>query len=297
MYRKNIEDCRRLAKEKKGQCLSDVYVNCFTKMLWKCENGHEWITDYAQIQQGYWCFACGTKKLNIEDCRNSAKEKEGKCLSSKYENSQVPMLWRCKFEHEWEARYNDIRQKRWCPFCAGKNKSINDCKNIAQKNKGICLSDKYNGVFSKYLWRCIDGHEWFATFHNVDNGQWCPICCRCKSQKQLYEIIKKLFINCEVVYNFNGFAWLTTGKRKQEIDIFIKERKIAIEFDGGQHFKPVKFWGGNKVFEQTIKRDQNKNKLISEHPDNIKYFIRIPYWEKITEENVKQILIKNGVKI
>lgn len=297
MYTKSIEDCRRLAKEKKGQCLSDIYVDCFTKMTWKCEKGHEWVTNYSQIQQGHWCFTCGTKKKDIEYCCNFAKKMGGVCLSSEYKNNKTLILWRCKFGHDWEATYKDVENGRWCPFCAGKRKTINDCTRIAKNNNGQCLSTQYGGVFSKYLWRCMDGHEWFATFHNVDNGQWCPICCRCKSQKQLFKIIKKLFLSCNVFYNFNEFDWLTTDKRKQEIDIFIKEHKIAIEFDGGQHFKPVKLWGGIEALKRTQNLDQNKNKLIAKYPEEIKHFIRIPYWEPITEENVRKILQENGVKI
>ena len=31
------------------------------------------------------------------------------------------------------------------------------------------------------------------------------------------------------------------------------------------------------------------------HPNEIKHFIRIPYWEPLTEENIRNILTKNGI--
>lgn len=48
------------------------------------------------------------------------------------------------------------------------------------------------------------------------------------------------------------------------------------------------FYKDNK--QKTKKLDQRKNKLISEHSEDVKIFIRIPYWEPITEENAKRLL-------
>ena len=80
-----------------------------------------------------------------------------------------------------------------------------------------------------------------------------------------------------------------------ELDIYIADLKLAIEYDGKQHFKPIDFWGGIEQYQKTQHRDQLKNKLIAEHPEEVKHFIRIPYWEKLTEENVKRILTENKV--
>ena len=39
-----IEQMHALAKSKKGVCLSTVYVNSYTKLRWRCAEGHEWET-------------------------------------------------------------------------------------------------------------------------------------------------------------------------------------------------------------------------------------------------------------
>jgi hypothetical protein len=45
---------------------------------------------------------------------------------------------------------------------------------------------------------------------------------------------------------------------RQRFDIFIKELNTAIEYNGKQHYEPIEYYGGQKGFEYTIKRDNEK---------------------------------------
>jgi hypothetical protein len=58
----------------------------------------------------------------------------------------------------------------WCPHCSGNAKlSIEEARKIATKNKGLCLSETYNGAHTKLKWQCEKKHEWYATFDKVKN--------------------------------------------------------------------------------------------------------------------------------
>lgn len=35
-----IEDCKKFAESKQGKCLSNIYVNNHSLLLWKCIEGH-----------------------------------------------------------------------------------------------------------------------------------------------------------------------------------------------------------------------------------------------------------------
>jgi hypothetical protein len=60
-------------------------------------------------------------KITLGDCRQAARAKGGRCLSTKYENSKTKMEWECKLGHRWSARFADIKtQGSWCRMCAGK---------------------------------------------------------------------------------------------------------------------------------------------------------------------------------
>lgn len=293
-----IEECVKIAKQRNGKCLSLKYINSKTKYLWECEQKHQWLAIFENVLNGAWCFECaGLKKHTIEDCCNLAKQRNGKCLSKSYKNNKSNVLWECELGHCWEARYDNVSQGQWCLECSGKKKhTLEDCKQLANERKGSCLSSIYIDSKTKLLWRCFDGHEWLASFNSIQRGTWCPQCSCGKSQKTLFKIIKDFFPNYDIFYNFTNLKWLKTNKFSPlELDIFVSGLKLAIEYDGQQHFYPIESWGGAGAFEKQQYRDQLKNKLISDHPQDIKTFIRIPYWEPITEENVQKILRQNGI--
>ena len=69
----------------------------------------------------------------------------------------------------------------------------------------------------------------------------------------------------------------------------------CLEFDGIQHFKPVKEFGGEKKFDLILKRDECKNKWCIDNKVNL---IRIRYDEfdkisKILDEELQLIVNKN----
>jgi predicted RecB family nuclease len=72
------------------------------------------------IELGIRCkFTGGTgRKLTIEDMKNLAKKRGGKCLSVKYINSTTKLKWQCKEGHEWEVAPTNIKSGTWCPWCA-----------------------------------------------------------------------------------------------------------------------------------------------------------------------------------
>lgn len=48
---------------------------------------------------------------------------------------------------------------------------------------------------------------------------------------------------------------------QQRYDIYLPKFKIAFEFQGAQHFKPVDVFGGEKGFQDTLERDERKRNL------------------------------------
>ncbi|WP_179885350.1 zinc-ribbon domain-containing protein [Bacillus thuringiensis] len=110
---------KTLAKDKKGYCLSEVYINNNTKMLWECKKGHIWEARPREIKRGIWCPTCGSNKLTIEEMQRVAHAKHGECLSRVYINTDTKLRWKCENQHIWEAiPYLVTKKGRWCPYCA-----------------------------------------------------------------------------------------------------------------------------------------------------------------------------------
>lgn len=114
-----LDHMHRLAAKRGGKCLSKKYQNSFTKLKWKCAEGHVWETPPTNIQSGNWCPACaGKKKHTIEDAQKLAKKHGGKCLSKVYINNSLPLKWQCKNKHTWEGTIRSVIIKiNFCPRC------------------------------------------------------------------------------------------------------------------------------------------------------------------------------------
>lgn len=56
-------------------------------------------------------------------------------------------------------------------------------------------------------------------------------------------------------------SWLAP----QSLDMVLRGRNVAIEYQGAQHSRPVEFFGGMKAFERQQQRDATKRWLCAEH--------------------------------
>jgi hypothetical protein len=119
-----LQEMNEIAKSRGGKCLSQVYVNYSTKLLFKCSKGHTWPTTPGSIKAGSWCPRCAGRHKTIEDMRELAESRGGRCLSDAYINAKTKLIWECSEGHAWPALPHSIQRGTWCPTCAklaGKN--------------------------------------------------------------------------------------------------------------------------------------------------------------------------------
>ena len=75
--RKNILPiAKEIAKTRGGECISEEYVNCKTKLKFRCANGHEWESVFNNIKKGTWCPICNIG-LSERSCRYFLEELTG----------------------------------------------------------------------------------------------------------------------------------------------------------------------------------------------------------------------------
>lgn len=80
------------------------------------------------------------------------------------------------------------------------------------------------------------------------------------SETKLFYAIKSALPDLKVVQHGRP-KWLG----RQHLDIFLPELAVAIEYQGSQHDTPVAFFGGEKAFLETQKRDKRKLNLCQRH--------------------------------
>ena len=76
---------------------------------------------------------------------------------------------------------------------------------------------------------------------------------RWTSETMLFQIVKVLFPDYEVLRHYRP-KWL----QGLEYDIYIPLTKLAIEYQGQQHFFAITAWGGEKALEKVKQRDTKK---------------------------------------
>lgn len=99
------------------------------------------------------------------------------------------------------------------------------------------------------------------------------------SERELLNMVKGVFPRDEVVHQASP-EWLG----RQRLDVFVPELRLAIEYQGRQHYEPVPFFGGEDAFPQTQRRDRLKARLCSENGVTVVFF---RYDEIITRELVE----------
>ena len=102
------------------------------------------------------------------------------------------------------------------------------------------------------------------------------------SEMELLHIVRGIFTSEKVEHQASP-AWLG----RQRFDIFIPGLRLAIEYQGQQHYDPIAFFGGSEGLAKTRERDKRKALLSKENRVTLVYF---RYDEQISLEVVKKRL-------
>ncbi len=109
-------------------------------------------------------------------------------------------------------------------------------------------------------------------------------------ETELYNIIKSIFPDMEVTHHYHS-DWL----RGQELDIYVHELKLGIEYDGIQHFKPIAAWGGDEGLKKAQERDRIKEIKCKEQDVTL---IRFSYKDnELLNKNFVESKIKSKFKM
>jgi len=217
------------------------------KVWWLGKCGHEWEASVHNRVSGTGCPVCSGRKIMIgeNDFASLAPHLlvEWNYNKNTINPDQITMgsgkkvWWLGKCGHEWEDTIPHRREGRGCPFCS--NHRITDGYNNLftlnpnlfaelhpSKNQLINLQTISSASGLKLWWMCKKDHEWEATVSDRKRGTGCPFCSQrvSKSELAIKEYVESLGYNPK------------TQDRKTcqgfELDIHVREKKIAIEFNG-----------------------------------------------------------------
>jgi Zn-finger nucleic acid-binding protein len=259
----------------------DNYISSHTKINFSCVTcGNVWASKPYKIIQGNGCPKCnGGVRMTNEEFDKSIANKNVVRISD-YMGYESPIKMKClKDGHIWEesrAR-NIIKEKTPCPLCYNTYKSEEQIDlEIRSCNKNIQRLDSIKRMKDKIHFRCNIDNEIFlqSPIGIIWHGYGCPFCKR-KRERFVKELLQKSVecIDYQKAIFYNGKRYI--------VDFFIEgKKKIIIEYNGKQHYEPVRFGGmsydrAEKCFETQKVRDCAVKKYCEE---NQIVLVELPYW-------------------
>jgi len=178
LKKKTIEEIKIFIDSFGYRCLSKEYINCKTKLKLECNKGHQYKGSWTHFRRGERCPVCAANNQTktIEEIKRYIESFGYKCLSKEYTNNYTKLELECCEGHQYKAIWAVFQQGNRCPYCAGKNKTIEEIKLYIESFNYKCLSEEYINSKTKLELQCDKGHQYEATWNNFRQGVRCPYC-------------------------------------------------------------------------------------------------------------------------
>lgn len=201
-----------------------------------------------------------------------------------FRDDETGIWWpkfKCPICKNWFFAYLEdivLGNVKACPSC-GHWKPIFLEELEQDQRKKISIQKQINNALLEEKEK--DKQEYIAitkthTKKKYDNG------CMSLGEKYIYGILSKHNILFFTQYSFENCINPKTNCNLY-FDFYIPKYNCCIEYDGKQHFEPVKFFGGEDFFKETQYRDEIKNQYCLKNNINL---IRIKYDCKDIEKTI-----------
>jgi hypothetical protein len=203
---------------------------------------------------------------------------------TEYIKSNEKVKISCKKHGPFEINANSHLNGRGCSKCGGnyKYKIIELLDTFNNMYRGYTYDfSNYKNIKSRILVKCPKHSQFETSTELLLNGYGCSSCGKKSTgEEKVSEVLNKNNIIYIKQKSFDGCVF----KNKMQFDFFIPEFNTCIEYDGIQHFEPIKYFGGIYSLEKQKIKDSIKDNFCKKN--NIK-LIRIPYYEF---DNIEKIL-------
>ena len=264
--------------------LIEDYKNVDSMIKLKCNVcGHIFKQKAASHLAGKGCPHCAGKNITTEEFIERLKKiHKDKYDYSKivYVNTDTPVELICPIHGSVFVTPHSLLRGRGCPACgilkghSSRRMSLDEFIRRAiechHNENGKPLYDyskvEYVNARTPVCIICPEhGKFWQKPYLHLQSKG----CHFCHKKSKIELVVKDLLTNNNFTFSHQvKFDWLGD----KSLDFFIEDLNIAIECHGLQHFKPIKYYGGEESFKKQVHRDTEKFKLCQEHNIKILYF-------------------------
>lgn len=272
------------------------YISMYDNINVICKKHGEFKTTPKNIVRGCSCPECPSgnspKKLTLQIINNKCKKVHGDKYiipEQEYINIHTSIKVFCNIHKKiFPITPDNLLRGRGCPICGGHQKltieNIRKKCDIIHKGKGYIIKDQeYIKNNIKITVNCPQHGDWLTTTKNLlDSKCGCTKCNYSKGEYKIETILNDNNISFENQKKFKDCKYL----KELPFDFYLSDYNTCIEYDGIQHTKPIKRFGGEKRFENVKRNDKIKTEYCKNNNINI---IRINYNDNI-EEKLKELL-------
>ena len=245
------------------------------------------------ISRGHGCPHCAINSRAKKQTKSHKEfEKElpvGVIPLTRYKGAYYKIKVHCFFcDSTYDITSREI--KKGCTRCSKRyNRNIKDIEeeiNIETKGSYKLVSTTYKNAHTPINLKHIEcGKEYKVTMANFRKGRRCSHCKQSIGEKLVELVLVENNIVFETQKKFDNLKL----KSNLSYDFYLPEYKVLIEYQGEQHYKPIKYFGGNEAFQKQQVIDNKKREYAK---DNGLTLIEIPYTNR-TYKKVKDIVFKN----
>jgi len=226
--------------------LSNDYTNIGTKLLIRCDKGHEYSAIFKSFKNGCRCSICSHKKagfkkrISFSEVKETIEMENYTLLSNDYINSGAKLKVICPEGHEYNVSFSHFKNGTRCRYCMSDilniklKHSYDYVKSYIESFGYTLLSDTYTNNKSKIEIKCDKGHRFSMIFNSFQRGQRCPICWNnSMSSKQENDVVSFInSFNLSTICNDRTQIINPYTGRYLELDIWIPSIKKAVEYNG-----------------------------------------------------------------
>lgn len=219
-----------------------------------------------------------------------------------YVNSKSKIIVTCNIHGDFPIFAQNILVGQGCPKCCTKGSNNYDNNIFIKRSKEVHGNrydyNKINYVnnYTKIEILCSKHGAFWQIPHQHWKGGGCPKCSNSKGEEKIRVFLENNNIQFEYQKSFDNCRSNKTN-RKLFFDFYMCDINFIIEFDGEQHFKPVRLKKmplSNTIinFERIKNSDQIKNQYCKDNGINL---LRIPYTDFTRIEKIlsETLLFKN----
>lgn len=279
------------------------YQGSHVKVLIKhvdCE--YEFIQTPGSHLSGVGCPNCyGSYKKTLQQFISDAREIHGDSYDyskAEYHNAKTKIrIKHMECGKEFIQTPDTHLRERGCPSCAIIIRGLGNKKNLEEfiRNAKKVHGDEYDYNDFTYENCKTKGviihrkckYRFTQTPSNHLLGQGCAKCKSSKGEMIISKYLDDENIEHEIEKRFPNCK----NTRELPFDFYVPKWNVCIEYDGEQHYREVKYWGGAEGFKQRKINDAIKDRFCQ---DTGILLERIKYDEKIEDRMDELFIIYNS---